>query len=323
MAPALPETLSHILAEAYPGRPVQSASDMATLPHSTVYQVRFTDGETVYVKHSGVADFPASLLREIAINRDVLSALPHKVAPRSLALCADPDRPWLILEDVSTTHAALPPGDPAADAVLKFVGVLARNHAQSRHIDLPHAFRNVATRSRITESADLFGLMLERFLNSHDADALPAGAHILVNNLADHLPLLVAWLSADSTLVHGDAHFWNALYGEDALLLDWELATTGPAAVDLCHALAMNLPGPLARSLEPRCLSHYARVAAEHGAEHSEDGLWHHYRVGTLYTVMEAVGLKDIPGIEDTIWRGLLANAVQSAIDHDALSLLK
>lgn len=322
MAAERPDTLSGIIAQACPGKPVQSAERMATLPHSAVYRVQFAPDDSVIVKYAGSADFPTSLQREIVINRDVLSALPDKVAPRCYAQQADADLPWMILEDISATHRPLQTDTPTEDIAKQFVGVLARTHAQGRAIDLARAFAAVEGGTHMMDRLDLAALMLDMFLGTVETGTLPKGASEIVRRLKDRLPQLHSLLTGHETLVHGDAHFWNAMYGQDALLLDWELAKIGPGEADLCHALAMNLPRPIAERYEKPCLHHYVSTCSQYGMELIERDLWDRYRMCLLYTVMETVGLKNIPGIEDAVWHRLFTNAVQNAVDHDSLSFL-
>lgn len=322
MVPSITDTLSDILSEAYPGIPVRSAKRITTLPHSSVYRVHFANGETVFVKHASSADFPTSLQKEIVINRDILSALPQRVAPRCHAQRADTEYPWLILEDISATHRSLPPGVPAEDAVQKFVGVLAKTHAQSRKVDLPPAFAHVQGSTYVTDGSDQAAPMLDTFLSENDANEFPANAFDLIRKLRDHVGQLRDLLAGHAVLVHGDAHFWNALYADDALLLDWEMAVIGPGEVDLCHALAMNLPRSVAQRYEVACLRHYVRTCSSFGLELSERDVWERYRICLLLTVMVSIGMRRIPGIQDAVWRTMFTNAVQSAIDHDSISFL-
>lgn len=322
MAPTITDTLSDILAEAYSETPVKSAESITTLPHSSVYRVHFMNGDTVFVKHASSADFPTSLRKEIVVNRDILSTFPQKVAPRCFAQCADTEYPWMILEDISTTHRPLTQRVPTGSDIEKFVAVLAKSHAQSRKIDLTGAFAPLRSNTCVTDGSDQAAPMLDAFLHENDGAEFPAQSFDLVKKLRDHVRQLGPLLAGHLVLVHGDAHFWNALYGNDALLLDWEMAVIGPGEVDLCHALAMNLPRDVAKRHETACLSHYVRTCSEFGVELSERDVWERYRMCLLLTVLVSIGMRRIPGIGDKVWRNMFTNAVEAAIDHNSVSFL-
>ena len=294
-----------------------------TLPHSAVSRVALSDGKTVIVKQAGSGEFADGLRREIVINRDVLSELPEKVAPELLSASADVEVPWLVFEDISATHESLPLGSPPAPPhIEKFVRALGKIHAQSMQIDLAEAFSNVPGGVYVTDGSERAAPLLDAFLHSFDSNRFPPRTYDLVKNIRDNIPTIVDLLAGQSALIHGDAHFWNALYSDDALVLDWALATVGPGEVDLCHALAMNLPRDFSREHEPPALRLYVQTCSEVGVDLDESDVLDRYRICLLQTVVVAVGMQAVVGMPEAVWTRLFTNAVQSAIDHESLAYL-
>ncbi len=296
---------------------------LSTLAHSAVSRVALSDGRTVIMKQAGSGEFAAGLRRELAINRDVLSKLPETVAPGLLSASADIEVPWLVFADIADTHQFLPSGTPPAPRhIEKFVRALGKIHAQSMQIDLAEAFANVPGGLYVTDGSERAATLLDAFLHSFDSNRFPPRTYDLVKKIRDNIPRIVGLLAGSSALIHGDAHFWNALYADDALVLDWALASVGPGEVDLCHALAMNLPRALSSEHEPLALRLYVQTCSESGVDLDERDVRDRYRIGLLQTVVVAVGMQAVAGMPDSVWTRLFTNAVHSAIDHESLACL-
>ena len=320
---AITQTVRHAVGQLDADLSIVGIEKLSTLPHSAVSRVALSDGRTIIVKQAGSAEFADSLRREIAINRDVLSELPDKVAPRLLSASADVEVPWLVFEDISATHQSLPQdAPPALGYIEKLVRALGKIHAQSMQINLAESFSKVPGGFHVTDGSEQAAPMLDEFLHSFDPDRFPPRTDDLVRKVRDNIPGMVGMLTGPSALTHGDAHFWNALYAEDALVLDWALARAGPGEVDLCHALAMNLPRSLSSEYEAPALRQYGQACSEFGVDLDEGDVLERYRICLLLTVVVAVGMQRVAGMHESVWTHLFTNAVRSAIDHDSLAYL-
>ncbi len=296
---------------------------LVTLPHSFVASVRRGDAATMLFKQAGGSDFAPGLRKELLVNRDVLKRLPTPVAPTYLAGDETAEMPWILFENLTASHQTIPVHPAPRPYIEKFVSALARTHAQARALPLADLFRNVDGDVHITDGGDQVAGVLDAFLHAVDDDRFPARSYELVRKIRDNIPMVRTLLTGDETLVHGDAHFDNAMYDDEgALLIDWALAVMGPGEVDLAHALAMNLPRFFSAEYEASLFLCYAEQASAHGHSVSENEVRDRYRQCLLLTVIIAVGMHTVPGMTDRVWSFLFTNAVHSALDHDALGLL-
>ena len=159
--------------------------------------------------------------------------------------------PWILFADVALDHAPASTQPPPRSQIEQFIVALATTHTQARALPLADLFQDVEGDVRITDGAEFIPDVLDAFLHEVGEDRFPARCRELVAGLRDNTPLVARLLSGDETLVHGDAHFGNALYDSTgALLIDWALAVIGPGEADLTHALAMNLPRLLSEAYE-------------------------------------------------------------------------
>jgi hypothetical protein len=296
---------------------------LSTLPHSRVYRITLGDRRRVILKHAGAAEFAEGMRKELVVNRDVVAKLPRKVAPALLDGSAEGGLPWLLFEDISVSHHSVSAARPPAfEHIRKFVQALATSHAQSARLDLADLFSEVNGDIRVTDGSEGVAGVLDRFLHEVEADRFPPRSYDLIRKIRDNVPRIIELLSGQSVLIHGDAHFGNALYADDALLLDWALAVIGPGEVDLCHAVAMNLPRYFASEYESAVVGEYVRTCCDLGQNVGEHSVMDRYRRCLLLTVIVATGMKSVAGIQDRVWSYLFTNAVHSAIDHDSASFL-
>ena len=309
---------------------VARVEPLATLDHSYVASVRLGDGTALVFKQAGAPQFAPGICKELVVNRDVLAQLHSRIAPAMVSSDADGERPWMLFEDIGATHAAIALATPPSLAhVRAFVSTLARIHAQTAALELEPLFRDVHGDVRVTDGGEAVAEVLDAFLAGDEIGQFPPRVRELVARLRDRIPALRDGLDAGlPVLVHGDAHFGNAMYrvGEDgdvdALLLDWALAVIGPGEVDLAHALAMNLPRLHGSEYEMEMLAEYVRVCAEHGLSRRIEDVRQGYRLGLLSSVIVSVGMQQVPGMSPTIWSHVLTNAVHATLQHDAAELL-
>lgn len=296
---------------------------LVTLPHSLVARVQNSDGIRMLFKQAGRPEFSPGMRKELIVNRDVLSQLPDAVGPAFIDGNATAELPWILFEDVTASHAAATIAPPTLKTVELFVDSLARTHSQARSLPLLDLFGNVEGDVRVSDGAEHVPAVLDEFLRRTDTSQFPPRCHELIASIRDNIPRLAQLLSAEETLVHGDAHFRNALYADDsALLIDWALAVIGPGEVDLAHALAMNLPRLHSSEYEADLFRRYAATCSLHGYNTNEASVADRYRKCLLLTVVVAVGMNTVPGITEQVWTFLFTNAVHSALDHDVMELL-
>ena len=305
------------------GLSVVHVETLSTLPHSFVSRVTVDDGTTLIFKRAGSEELASGMHKELVVNRDVLSKLPKKVGPTLLYNSDITTLPWLVFEDISVSHRPVSLGGPPSFRYIeKFVQALGKTHAQSWKLDLQGLFSNVRGDVLVTDGSEHVAPVLDDFLRTCETDRFPPRTFDLVKKIRDNIPRIVTLLTGPSVLIHGDAHYGNALYAEDALLIDWALAVIGPGEVDLCHALAMNLPRYFASEYEPVAIHQYVQTCSKFGWDIYEDEVLERYRMCLLLTVVVAVGMKTVAGMQDTVWSYMFTNAVHSAIDHDSLAYL-
>jgi hypothetical protein len=84
----------------------------------------------------------------------------------------------------------------------------------------------------------------------------------------------------------------------------------------------MNLPRLLSSEHEHKLLRRYAETYDRHEDHISESAVFERYQTCLLMTVIVAVGMNTVPGVSDQTWSFLFTNALQSALDHNAMELL-
>ena len=296
---------------------------LVTLPHSFVARVQRASDQPMIFKQAGDPGFAAGMRKELTINRDVLSQFSDPVGPAFIAGDESTELPWILFEDIAVNHQPATTQPPLRRQIELFVDSLARTHAQARNLPLADLFQNVDGDRRVSDGAEHVPAVLDEFLHRMDHNRFPARNFELVRSLRDNIPKLAELLDGDETLMHGDAHFANALYSDsEALLIDWALAVIGPGEVDLAHALAMNLPRLFSVEYEPDLLERYAATCCEYGSEVSTAEVRERYRSSLLLTVIVAVGMNTVPGMSDLVWSFMFTNAVHTALDHEAQALL-
>ena len=300
---------------------------LVTLPHSFVARISHPDlgdGAALIFKQAGSPDFASGLRKELVVNRDVLSQFPKPVGPAFVSGDENAELPWILFDDVAVDHSPASTQPPPHSQIEQFIVALATTHAQARALPLVDLFKDVEGDVRVTDGAEYIPDVLDAFLRDVAEDRFPARCRELVASVRDNIPLVAQLLSDDETLVHGDAHFGNALYDNSgALLIDWALAVMGPGEADLTHALAMNLPRLLSEAHEESLLRTYADTCNELGHATSLDGVRERYRRCLLVTLIVAVGMRTVPGMADQVWSYMFTNAMHSALDHDVIELIR
>jgi len=156
-----------------------------------------------------------------------------------------------------------------------------------------------ATSDEADAVVDAMAILHARFWDASDADvaSLPLWDEVAekrLSNLAETLPVFLAeWRgrvpdeafafatdlmkrtqdaygelrAAPTTLVHGDLHLDNVLFGADGMpiVIDWPGVSRGPAAADFGYFLAESMSPALRRARQRALAERHAAVLAAHG----------------------------------------------------------
>jgi thiamine kinase-like enzyme len=129
------------------------------------------------------------------------------------------------------------------------------------------------------------------------------------------------------TLLHGDAHVWNALYPKDAgtdgvRLIDWDGWRVDTATDDLAYMMAIHWFPERRRRLERECLRGYHAVLVESGVrDYDFDTLWQDYRLSVLWQITTPVW-QATHGIGPWIWWYNFERIMAAVDDLDCLEFL-
>ena len=231
-------------------------------------------GETRFVlkRTSVAADWIVRATRDRALREAVVAAgalpLPDDVTAPYLGAAADGLGAAILMPDL--TGSLFDWERPiAADDLDRVLRNLAAVHASTA--ETPADFPWCPLRERIElltrRSAERYratGLAVgQRFLDGWDAfdrQAEPAARELIGRLTGDVAPLLAALDRLPQTLLHGDLKLANVGFTDDEMLLiDWQMITRAPVAVELGWLLVSNvaaLPEP------PEAVLERYRVAA-------------------------------------------------------------
>ena len=129
------------------------------------------------------------------------------------------------------------------------------------------------------------------------------------------------------TLVHGDAHVWNALYprdgrSDDVRLIDWDSWRIDTATDDLAYMMAIHWFPERRRRLERECLRRYHAALTESGvAGYDFDALWRDYRLSVLWQTTTPVW-QATHNLGPWIWWYNFERIMAAVQDLDCLELL-
>ena len=270
--------------------------------------------------------------KEAAFYLTVAGAMPAGLLPRCYDAVAEPDHWHLLLEDLTVSHEAsadwpLPPPIERFNLVLD---AHARFHA---------AWWNDARLGTLVGGfADDTGA-LERSLAS-----FPKEVATFADRLGDRLSAerkriyerVIAAASrlcaryrshAHMTIVHGDAHVWNALLprdpgGRDVRLIDWDAARLGVASDDLAYMMATHFFPDWRRRHEQESLRRYHGILVAHGVrDYSFEALVDDYRLSALWQIATPMWQAN-HGLPPWIWWNHLERVMAAVHDLGCLELL-
>ena len=271
--------------------------------------------------------------KEAAFYDVVAPALPPGLLPRCYEAVAEPAGHWhVMLEDLTASYETLPDW-PVPPPTTRWNAVVAA-HARFHAFWWDHARLGVS----VGAFADDAGA-LERHLASFPkevatfadrlGDRLSAERRRIYERLVDAAPRLSARYRShrDMTIIHGDAHVWNALVSRDAALndvrlIDWDAWRIDTATDDLAYMIAVHWFPDWRRRYERESLRRYhdALIAAGVGG-YSFDALWQDYRHSVLWQIATPMWQAN-HGLGAWIWWNHLECIMAAVHDLDCLELL-
>src|SRR5687767_6272285 len=209
---------------------------------------------------------------ETRFYRDLAPALSSPPIVQCLATAsATSAEPWLLLEDLRTSHRCPPwPDRPTERELHAAVIVLAGLHAgwwegrgAERALGTPHT--ETSLRAMVAD----IRAHLPAFLDV--VTDLPRSDRAVLETVFNS-PLR-PWLrltdQRDLTLIHGDAHTWNFLFPRSGsgtpYLIDWQTWHTDVGARDLAYMMALHWDPRVRQQLERPLLELYHRELMQCG----------------------------------------------------------
>jgi Ecdysteroid kinase-like family len=271
--------------------------------------------------------------KEAAFYDVVAAAMPPGLLPRCYEAVAEPEGGWhLMLEDLTASHEAL--GEwPVPPALERWHAVVAA-HARFHAFWWDHERLGVS----VGAFADDAGL-----LEQHLA-AFPKAVATFADRLGDRLSAerrklyerLIAAASRLSaryrshrnlTLIHGDAHVWNAMLPrdpdvDDVRLIDWDAWRIQTATNDLAYMIAVHWFPDWRRRHERESLQRYHDALLAGGVRgYSFDTLWEDYRLSVLWQIATPMWQAN-HGIGAWVWWNHLECVMAAVHDLGCLELL-
>jgi hypothetical protein len=209
---------------------------------------------------------------ETRFYRDLAPALSSPPILRCLATApATSAEPWLLLEDLRTSHRCPPwPDRPADSDLQEAVIVLAGLHAgwwegqgAENPLGTPHT--ETSLRAMVGDVRAHLPAFLEVV-----ADLSRADRQVLETVFNSPLrPWLRLTDQRGLTLIHGDAHTWNFLFPRSGsgmpYLIDWQTWHSDVGARDLAYMMALHWDRRVRQQLERPLLELYHRELVQRG----------------------------------------------------------
>ena len=295
-----------------------SVLPLQTLPHSEVYQIRLDSQDLSFIlKVPGPNDTADLARRERRFYREIAPRLPTGLSPKCIAEKDIAASGWLLIADLSTTHSAVG-GDnvPSEEHSHSFIEALAVLHGiTSQRPDVLDTWAQVESSLRFGTFEDRlssFQINLPSFIDacykSFDGKTLSFLEHVLPFEELFRLEAL-----PKEAIVHGDAHYGNALFSSSkACLIDWGMPMRAFGEIDVAHAIALNLPASVRRTRESKLHQTYLNALARQGVPSNVEAFRQRYRLGVLYAFASPVSWWR-SGVPEQVWRPALANLVDAA----------
>jgi hypothetical protein len=271
--------------------------------------------------------------REATFYADVASRIQYGVVPQCFDIGGpDGEAPCSVLiEDLSATHRVIGewPLPPSRRDCERLLSAYARFHAAWwDHGELGTSIGRFLTdaeldqiRAQLTERWATFRAMLGERLTTACADRF--------TRFLDAMPRLRRRYHARRhlTIVHGDAHVWNALFPNDGAgnvtIIDWAAWQIGVATRDLAYMMALHWYPERRARLEQPLLRHYHAALVGHGVRgYDFDALLDDYRLSALSQIMIPVwqATAQLPA---AVWWGHLERGMRAFEDLGCDALLE
>jgi Ecdysteroid kinase-like family len=284
--------------------------------------------------HEGVEATIRELGRkEVAFYDVVASITPPGLLPRYYGGLAEPERPWhLILEDLTASHAAL--GDwPVPPPLEKWYAIVVA-HARFHAFWWDHERLGVSVGAFADDAGQLernlaaFPKEVATFADRL-GDRLSADRKRIYERLIAATPRLAGRYRThrNMTIIHGDAHVWNALLPRDhsvndVRLIDWDAWRIGTATGDLAYMIAVHWFPDWRRRYERDSLLRYHDALLAGGVRgYSFDALWEDYRHSVLWNIATPMWQAN-HGLGPWIWWHHLDRIMSAVHDLGCLDLL-
>ena len=237
----------------------------------------------------------------------------------------------LILEDLSHTHVQHPwPLPPTEEECRSIVKSLAQIHAHWWESEsLPSVNVKSVYQVRHENIFDQLEKLLPKFLD-YIGDRLTTVRKQIMCDVCYKLPELLYHRVAEqraTTLIHGDAHIWNAMLPKNPnthqpVFIDWEEWTCGVSGFDLAYMMVLQWSQERRERLEMDLLGCYRQeLTQQSNICYSFDELIHDYKLGCLRNfIIPSFHLE--MGIEPYIWWPYLENLYAAYEDLECEKLL-
>ena len=302
-------------------------------------RLRYTGGEgpATLIRKQPRTDIDPTLrtilANEVAFYAKVAPLTPPGRVPRCYGMGGLEAGPrWLLLEDLTDSHSIVSewPVPPTVEQCERIVDTYAAFHGQwwddsrlgesiGTWMDTSGTFdRHLAEfPKRLAAFADRLG------------DRLSPDRLALYERLLDAAPRLLGRYRTHRglTLVHGDAHVWNALHPRDPAtgtirLIDWDGWRVDTATDDLSYMMALHWYPDRRRRLERRLLERYHATLTAGGVErYPLSALLEDYRLSVLWQITTPVWQASFR-LAAGIWWSHLERIMLAVDDLDCRALL-
>jgi hypothetical protein len=234
--------------------------------------------------------------REIVFYTTLAPLMRSRLVPRCFDAGVDPDTgAWhILLEDLTTTHTAptewpLPPTKLQCERIL---AAFARFHAF--WWDDPRLGTAIGVRHDDATAKSYTDELTRHFSGfvDHLGDRLSPERRQIFERYLSAAPRLFARHRShrNMTIIHGDAHVWNAMMPRDqdgdVCLIDWDSWRVSIATGDLAYMMATHWYPDRRRILERPMLDYYHAALLENGvSDYSRGDLDDDYRLSALMQI--------------------------------------
>ena len=271
--------------------------------------------------------------KEVTFYDVVAVVTPPGLLPRCYEAAAEPAGRWhVMLEDLTASHEPL--GEwPLPPPMERWHAVVAA-HARFHAVWWDHERLGVSVGAFADDSGALdrhlaaFPKDLAVFADRL-GDRLSAERRRVYEGLIAAAPRLLGRYRShrDLTIVHGDAHVWNALLprdpgSDDVRLIDWDAWRVDTATDDLAYMIAVQWYPDWRRRYERESLRRYHDALVAGGVRgYSFDALWDDYRQSVLWQITTPMWQAN-HGLGPWIWWNHLERIMSAVHDLGCLELL-